>query len=145
MTSPIFRVFLFVVAIALFCILTMLSFSRSAYPADSVLTWTLPTEREPDPQGIVDPLPPEEIAGFQIYHATNIAGPYTAISFASGPVTTSRDTNVSRGLHCYVLKTVDTDGLESVTSSEACKNVRYPPKAATSVNIKVEFTPPGQQ
>lgn len=138
-TAP-FRVFLYLLALFCFCVLTLMAAIEKANAADVVLKWTQPIAREDG-----SPLPPEEIAGYKILRSAVSGGPYTLLDIAQGPVDTYTQTGVQRGLNCYVLKTVDTDAQESVQSNEACKRVNFPPKAATNVSVTVQFTPPGQQ
>lgn len=87
-------------------IFLLMSFTAQAYQYK--LTWTSPTERADG-----TPLPISEISHYDLYadgaFLTEVPGGDSTFSSQMAP-----------GEHCFAMKTVDTDGGESVFSNEAC-------------------------
>ena len=99
----------------------MLLLGSAIARADTVeVSWTAPTER-------VDgtALPATEIAGYRLSWTLN----GTAQSDLTVPPGTSYtlDTGTQTGRVCLVMRTVDTDGLESVATGEVCRKARPRP------------------
>lgn len=87
-----------------------------AQVTNDVLTWEAPTTR-------VDgsPLAPSEILQYRIDWSAVAGGPYSAgTATVPGTALTFTRSNRTPGRACYVAVTIDTAGLISANSSEAC-------------------------
>ena len=101
--------------------------SASALADTADVTFTPPTTREDG-----TPLPAAEIAGYRLSWTLN----GTAQTDKTVPPGNSYvlDTGASTGRICAILRTVDTDGLESAPTAEVCRKAR--PKAPTSLRAR---------
>ena len=61
----------------------------------------------------------EPVSGYNLYRSSTPGGPYTQINTAPITTTTTIDTTPPDGTSYYVLTSVDSDGLESVSSQQA--------------------------
>lgn len=107
-----------------FLILLLLPFAALA---DTLtVTWTAPTTRE---DGTA--LPSAEIAGYRLsWTVRGVAQPDQVVTGTSYAL----DTGSLAGRTCVVLRTVDTDGLESEPTPAACRNAK--PNAPTELRIR---------
>ena len=108
-------------------LILLLCLAAPAAMADTVtFEWTTPTQREDNTA-----LPLSEIANFRVAYTANGAAqtPFTVANSA----TTHTLNNVAAGRYCFTITTVDTDGLESVPTSEACRKARPKPPGGPRV------------
>jgi len=100
-----------------------LPFSVQAYQYQ--ITWTSPTERADG-----TPLPISEISHYDLYADGALL---TAVPGGDSTFQSSMDP----GEHCFAMKTVDTDGRESVFSNEACKTL---PSDSVPNSVTIDVT-----
>ena len=81
--------------------------------ATATLTWTPPTVRVPDANGVSAPLAPTDIASANIFDAGN---PIGSVTGATGTFTTGV---LTVGTHAFTVETIDTTGHVSAMSNVA--------------------------
>jgi hypothetical protein len=87
--------------------------SSSSEPENLLgVDWVAPSERED-----VSPISLSEIAGYRVYYGTQ-TGVYPNQVDIDGSETTAKIPDLPQGTYYVVVTTVDTDGRESVNSSE---------------------------
>lgn len=91
------------------------------------VTWTPPTARE---DGTA--LPPAEIDGYRL--VWTVSGSVQPDKIVPAGAQYTLDTGALRGLVCVKMATIDTDGLESVLSDQACRKSR--PNRPTNLRIR---------
>lgn len=95
--------------------------STSAFADTVSLSWTTPTLREDGTALLAS-----EIANYRIsWTIKNVA--QTDILAAGTATSYTLNTGTLAGRVCAVLRTVDTDGLESMPTNAACRNARPNP------------------
>ncbi len=103
-------------------------------PNSMVLTWTAPVLRE-DGSWLLD------LAGYDVFRSTITGPPYIKINPALVQATVYTDSGVSPGTtYYYVVRTVDTNGLESNYSSEAQGSIT--PKGSVAGSVTDRFNAP---
>jgi hypothetical protein len=95
------------------------------------LSWTAPSTR-------VDgsALTAAEIASYKVYSGAVAGGPKTLLATVTTLGTTSARGSNPVGTRCYDVTTVDSTGLESAHSVEACKTVTGPPTSPSNLVVK---------
>ena len=84
------------------------------------LSWVNPTEREPDEDGVVKPLPPEELAEVRLFRTE--PEPRVMIAGVDPDQSSHEVTGLYAGVnYCFRATALDTEGRESDDSDEACK------------------------
>lgn len=109
-------------------VFVVLALAASLAHADTLtVTWVQPTQREDG-----SPLLASEIANYRM--VWTVAGVVQADKTVPTGTSYVLDTGALSGKICLRLATVDTDGVESVLTSEVCRKAR--PKSATGLAVK---------
>ena len=104
----------------LLLLLLLASFNVSALTVN--LSWVPPTQRENN-----DPITEAEIAGYNVYYTDTQSGDYQKSVFVPGGSTRSYTLQMSGALKYFiVVTTVDTEGRESLYSTEVSKEFSKP-------------------
>lgn len=106
-------------------LLTLLTFN--AYAQDTLIQWMPPTEREDNT------LLGGDLAGFNIYYG-NSSGVYSSNVNIPNPSISSYTLNLDSGVYYAVITAYDSDGRESIYSSEVSVTILSPPKQATGAS-----------
>lgn len=93
--------------------------SSPAWGNTASLAWDPPTQYE---DGTALPL--AEISYYKIYYGTASGGPYSSSITVPASATSASVSNLARGTWYFVATTVATNGLESVFSTEASKDIK---------------------
>lgn len=93
--------------------------SSPAWGNTANLAWDPPTQYE---DGTTLPL--TEISYYKIYYGTTSGGPYNSSITVPASATSASISNLARGTWYFVATTVATNGLESVFSTEAFKDIK---------------------
>ena len=111
--------------ILLLLVLNLLAFN--AYAQDTLIQWIPPTEREDNT------LLGDDLAGFNIYYG-GASGIYSSNVNIPNPLATNYVLNLGYGTHYAVVTAYDSDGRESIYSTEVSINIPPPPpKPVTGV------------
>lgn len=101
------------------------------------LTWTTPTTRAPDANGVSAPLAIAEIKSMVISRN----GMQLASVVPTGPTNTFNDTTPLTGSDTYTVDTVTTDNLVSAESNAATVTIVSPLPAATITDLVAVLAP----
>ena len=108
--------------------------STVAVAKTATIAWEAPTAR-------VDgtPLSAEEIQSYEIFRSVDDGEHLQYLAVPPDPTGLSNavQTELSTGVHCFYLTTVDTDGTSSEPSDTACLQVKSPPGNPLKVIIKI--------
>jgi len=109
------------------CILGLVLYgvAFNAWAYSFQITWDAPTTREDGTELLL-----AEIDHYDLYADGELLA-----AVPGGDSTTQAD--LSPGQHCFAMKTVDTDGRESVFSNEVCKDL---PSDANPNSVTIEIT-----
>lgn len=83
----------------------------SVITRSALLTWTAPTTRANG-----EPLGSNEIAGYEVYMATDRNGPFDSIMTTEGNTTRAQINDLTPGTYYFAITTLDNHGLESEMS-----------------------------
>ena len=121
----------FLIGLAL--LVPLLANGQAAGPTDAITNWTPPTQ-------YVDatPLPTSEISQYKVYCGQVSGGPYSVCATVPGTLTTAQISSLTPGMWYFVVTTVATNGLESVFSNQASKNILSTSKPNPPVIISVQ-------
>jgi hypothetical protein len=106
-------------------------YTATADTVTDTISWTNPTTR-------VDGTPLTNLASSRVQWGPTPGGPYDGGSVdvpAPGSTATVTRSGLGFGTRCYVVISIDANGLQSVPSEEACKTVTAVPASATNVTI----------
>jgi hypothetical protein len=101
--------------------IAILFLSLNTYGAEFLFSWTAPTQREDSSSLLLS-----EIAGYRIYYGTT-SKDYTNSIFVSNSSATNYLVTGLTGKNYFVITTIDTDGRESLYSSEFTTKFPMPP------------------